>query len=300
MARTTLQPLEPWHFPKALRPLKQWAVYRIEDDRFTKRKTKVMYYTDGHQLLKSKSNDSSTWMTLGDALNLKNRNPHLAGIAFCITPGFVGIDFDKVREVETNKIEDWVLEWVAQFHTYGEVSQSKTGLHFIAQGHLPPQGRKNEQKKTEIYGDRRFFVFTGMRLTRCPDDVLPMQEQIDQFHAFLFPPQPKLPLEQCIHSPISIPQDGQSVLERMFSWKNGALLQQIYTSPEAWQGYYASQSSADFALVCALMRATNQDVGLVDSLFRNSALMREKWNKRTMADGRTYGQVTIDNALRKT
>jgi putative DNA primase/helicase len=294
MTRTTLQPLEPWHFPKALRPLKQWVAYRIEYDQTTQRKTKVMYYTDGRQLLKARSNQPGTWLTLGEALNLNNKNPNLDGIAFCITEGFVGIDFDKVRDADTHAIKPWVLEWINRFETYGEVSQSKTGLHFIAKGILPPEGRKNDSMQTEVYGDRRFFVFTGMRLTRCPDDVLPLQSVIDDFHAFVFPPKPKP--KPIVHAPI---QDQPDILKRMYGWKNGALIEQLYCIPEAWQGYYQSQSSADFALVCMLLRATKNDTTLTDTLFRRSALMRPKWDKRTMGDGRTYGQVTIDNAVQR-
>jgi hypothetical protein len=40
-----------------------------------------------------------------------------------------------------------------------------------------------------------------------------------------------------------------------------------------------------------------QDEGQIDRIFRQSALMREKWDKRHHSDGQTYGQATIQIAL---
>ena len=42
---------------------------------------------------------------------------------------------------------------------------------------------------------------------------------------------------------------------------------------------------------------TGKDVELVDSLFRQSGLMRPKWDEKHFSDGRTYGQVVIEKAV---
>jgi putative DNA primase/helicase len=38
----------------------------------------------------------------------------------------------------------------------------------------------------------------------------------------------------------------------------------------------------------------------MDSMFRESGLMRDKWDKVHSSDGSTYGELTIANAIRST
>ena len=58
---------------------------------------------------------------------------------------------------------------------------------------------------------------------------------------------------------------------------------------------YPSQSEADMALCNALAWWTNGDAGRVDRLFRQSGLMREKWDRPQA--GSTYGAITVENAV---
>ncbi len=54
------------------------------------------------------------------------------------------------------------------------------------------------------------------------------------------------------------------------------------------------------ALCCLLAFWTGGDAQRVDRLFRQSGLMRDKWDEVHYADGRTYGEVTVQRALRVT
>jgi putative DNA primase/helicase len=56
-------------------------------------------------------------------------------------------------------------------------------------------------------------------------------------------------------------------------------------------------SRADAALVAMLARVT-RDVAQIDRIFRTSALMREKWDRVSYSDGRTYGEGVIWFVLR--
>jgi len=50
--------------------------------------------------------------------------------------------------------------------------------------------------------------------------------------------------------------------------------------------------------LCALLAFwTGGDGQRIDRLFRQSGLMREKWDERHYADGSTYGEVTIERVL---
>jgi hypothetical protein len=44
---------------------------------------------------------------------------------------------------------------------------------------------------------------------------------------------------------------------------------------------------------------TGRDAARVDHLFRQSGLMRPKWDQKHFSDGRTYGQATVDKAVRE-
>ena len=67
-----------------------------------------------------------------------------------------------------------------------------------------------------------------------------------------------------------------------------------------WQDKFASQSEADLALCCALAFWTGRDKEQMDRLFRQSALFREKWDKVHHADGATYGEETLEQAVQRT
>jgi len=60
--------------------------------------------------------------------------------------------------------------------------------------------------------------------------------------------------------------------------------------------YDGDWSRADLALCSMLAYWTDGDAAAIDSLFRRSGLMREKWREKRGAA--TYGQRTIWAALR--
>lgn len=57
------------------------------------------------------------------------------------------------------------------------------------------------------------------------------------------------------------------------------------------------ESAADLALCNVLAFYTGGDAARMDELFRASPRYRDKWDKRHAADGRTYGEMTIETAL---
>jgi len=67
-----------------------------------------------------------------------------------------------------------------------------------------------------------------------------------------------------------------------------------------WNGNtvgYDSQSEADMALCCLLAFWTGGDQTQMEHLFRQSGLLREKWDEVHYADGSTYGEKTIERAI---
>lgn len=89
------------------------------------------------------------------------------GFVFLEEDPYVGIDFDNCRNPETGEIDPVVLQWLKFLPSYTEVSLSKTGLHIIIRARLDHAvigvqvPKAAEHVTIEIYGSRRFFVFTG-------------------------------------------------------------------------------------------------------------------------------------------
>jgi len=97
-------------------------------------------------------------------------------------------------------------------------------------------------------------------------------------------------------------RSDETVLHKALLAKNGENFRRYYTGdPTLWEGAGAkhqSQSEADFTLVLMLLYWTNGDSTQVDRLFRQSGLMREKWNRPIKA-GETYGERIIKDAIVK-
>jgi primase-polymerase (primpol)-like protein len=93
------------------------------------------------------------------------------------------------------------------------------------------------------------------------------------------------------------------LLERAIDSKSGATIQALLDGDAAlWQTHesrYPSQSEADMGLCFFLGFWTGGDPERMDRLFRNSGLMREKWDRRHYGNGATYGDVCIARTLLK-
>ncbi|MGV8058587.1 MAG: phage/plasmid primase, P4 family [Smithellaceae bacterium] len=59
---------------------------------------------------------------------------------------------------------------------------------------------------------------------------------------------------------------------------------------------FKSRSEADLAFISQLLCQTEGDAEQADILFRKSKLYREKWDEKHSADGKTYGQMTMEKA----
>ena len=92
------------------------------------------------------------------------------------------------------------------------------------------------------------------------------------------------------------------MLQKALAAKNGDTFKRYYHGdPSLWESAGArhrSQSEADFTLVLLLLYWTNHDLTQVDRLFRQSGLMRPKWD-RPVKGTETYGERIIQDALKK-
>lgn len=273
--------------PREIADLPQWVLWRMETR--GGRLTKVPFRADGTGALAS-TIDPSHWDTLWNARRAKldyawadlHREPfHGVGFVFTKDDPYVGIDLDHCRG------EDWADDLLRMFRTYQEISPSWLGYHIIGRGCLPG-GLGKRKGQIEVYDRGRFFCCTG----RCPptseNGVFDIQGPLEiLFDLVLNPP----PLVKRVPRPAPAEQDDEEVIKRAVKARNGYEVQRLYAGDSS---RYQSPSEADAALISLLIPYTRDRIQL-DRLFRNSGLMREKWDERH--GDKTYGDLTIEKQL---
>jgi putative DNA primase/helicase len=90
------------------------------------------------------------------------------------------------------------------------------------------------------------------------------------------------------------PMSDSELLTMARSAVNGDRFSKLFDIGD-WHHAYPSQSEADLALCAHLNFWTGGDVEQLDRLFRQSALMRPKWDEPRGAC--TYGERTLARAL---
>lgn len=249
---------------------------------------------------KAMTNNPSTWGSFEKATEEAEKYSGI-GFVFTNTP-FVGIDLDHVdADIEKYKQGDKnnvVSEYVDSLKSYTEYSQSGKGIHIIARGKLPGKGYKRGGFEFYDTSSPRFFATTG-NIASDYKGVRESQEEITKLHEKYIAPKPKenaVPEQVQSLEPVGVAQEinDDDLLKIARNSKNGKFFNDLYSGK--WQGHFSSQSEADISLLNMLAFWTVKDAGRMDSLFRRSGLMREKWERKQ--SGSTYGNLQIQAAIR--
>jgi primase-polymerase (primpol)-like protein len=91
--------------------------------------------------------------------------------------------------------------------------------------------------------------------------------------------------------------NDEALLEKARRASNGPKFERLWAGNT---GGYESNSEADMALCCLLAFWSGGNQRQMDRLFRQSGLLREKWDEVHFADGSTYGEKTIERAISNT
>lgn len=280
------------NFPDKLIELDQWVCWRVETRDGDP--TKVPYAING---LRAESDNPATWAKF-DEVCAAYLSGNYAGVGFMFSEHdpYAGIDFDKC--VDGQEIDPRRAGWMRQLDSYSEYSQSKTGIHTIVIGHLPPGRRKSRELNVEMYDRLRFFVVTGDHVPGTPLSLNERQAELEALHIEVFGrPKEKKPQTAQGNGSADIPADDQELLRLMFASKNGTQVESL------WRGnvnaYNGDHSAADLALCNYLAFWTGNDAERIDRMFRMSDLARDKWD-RNARTGETYGEGTVARAIAAT
>jgi putative DNA primase/helicase len=288
-------PVSPGGIPAELKALTQWVGWSYENQ--PERKAKKLW-TKVPKNPATGSNASSTnpetWGTFSQAM-ARCQGHGLDGIGFVVTKDddYVAIDLDGCRNPEAGEIHCWAQAIIDRFGSYTEVSPSGTGIRIFVKGRLPPHGRK--KGAIEIYEAARFVTVTGCHLTKTSSTIEERQAEIEAFHAEVFGEHRNQGNRQGQTAGYGdAPSSGLSdevILEKACRAVNAEKFLCLWSGDIS---HYASPSEADLALCCLLVFWSHDPVQ-IDRLFRQSALMRPKWDEQRGDE--TYAQRTIRHAL---
>lgn len=271
-----------------------WINWKLEER--DGKKTKVPYNprTGG----KAMSNNPDTWTTFDFA---QSKSADYSGIGFMFTDGICGIDIDnKTGNSELDKQAETII---ALMDTYTERSPSGTGWHIIFKcdmSKIPTVDSKldsryyykNPHNDLECYFPgltNRYFTYTeqgnGKNIEERTEQVLIFIENYMLKDNF----KPKNDRQEQTQASPSY-QPSTDVLEKARRAKNGADFSSLYDRGDI-SAYNGDDSAADLALCNKLAWWLQGNFNEIDNYFRQSALYREKWERKD------YRTTTINKAI---
>ena len=225
-----------------------------------------------------------------EAVDYMMLEPSASGLGFILGEGVAGIDIDGAFD-ETGCLHSDASAIVEMMKPcYMERSPSGSGIHILGFGTKSSAACKKPlqaSKLLEVYDKDRYFTVTGDRLPESETDLTDLTPRL---------------LSLCDRYLPGIKSKEASVPMTEDVWTDREVLDSIRQSPshafifeDLWNGDLAKHngdhSSADAALVERLLFFSGGNELQVDRLFRQSALMRDKWDE--MRGNKTYGELTI-------
>jgi len=291
--------------PQALAPLaqfNQWVLWISSPDPKRPGKTnkfpinpmtgdpKDGYVVDAH--------DHKHWMTCEQAFQLFP-NSRAAGIGFVFTESdpFFFIDIDDA--FDGSNWSDISQELGNRFAGAAiELSSSGKGAHIFGTCNPIPHGCKNKPLGLELYTSGRFVALTGNQTTG--DAFHYCGDAFSQVVADYFPPRTTEWTEEACDGWSGYEDDDALVNKALNSQSAGSAFGDRASFADLWnmnEDVLATafptnndvdswgRSEAEAALCSHLAFWTGRNCARIDTLFRASALMRDKWEREDYARG---------------
>ncbi len=287
------------NIPEDLKKLKQWVCYKVEkeikagEEHFTKRL--INPYTGKW----AKVSEPRDWAYYSIAIKQMAKYK-CDGISLCLTSlkgedlrnDIFCIDLDKVlsenETTEFGNFEAYKTYEMFKGKTYIEYSISGRGLHILGIGNLAENSRCKKEP-IETYDKNRFMSLTGAVTPDSIQSLGKLETELREANkAFIGVP--------VIYNANSvkrglITEDDRTLIDKIKNSKQGQKFCNLFEVGSNC----GDDSSDDFALCRILAFWTGNDELRIDSIFRQSALMRPKWDRNH--GSMTYGQLTIRNAI---
>lgn len=251
-----------------------------------------------------------TWVTYEEAVAAAEQK-HFSGVGFIIPEGWFFLDIDN------KAIDDpWVKERLDRFNTYAEYSQSGNGIHAYGKcdiEKLPTREISGKLKIDDHYYyikhptngmelyigglTNRFAVYTGNSICNVPvaDCTNAVLQTLNSDMTRKADCRERKSELAAFTSDVSDDRDNLNLVSSLLRQKNGEKFRKLYLdgdiSDYIGDDGHPDESRADLALASMIAFRTGDDPDRIFSIIRQSALMRDKWNR---AD---YRENTIRKAL---
>lgn len=277
--------------PAELKKLPNWVCWRAAEEvnRATGEvvRRKLPFQINGRG---ADASNPRTWNTF-EAVCAANG---FDGVGFEITSPYFGVDLDHVID-ENGKLDPEAAQVVNLMNSYTELSMSGTGLHIICKGTLPDHLCKRKlpgDRAFELYHEKRYFIVTGQpygALRPIREASKEGAELVDKYFS-------KASTGERRRNASASTMADDELLNRIRKSVQGDLFASLWSGDTSANG--GDDSAADLALCNILAFWTKGNAERMDDLFRQSRLMRDKWDKRH--GNRTYGEMTIEKAIADT
>jgi len=280
-------------FPARLLEMPRWVCWkRVTDPKRPNKPRKVPMAANGNG--KAACNRPATWGVFSQASETCTRKEY-DGLGFMLGDGVFGIDIDHcLSDGQPNELAREIINRVP---TYTEISPSGTGLHLLALGSLPDGNRGRRKGALEIYGEGRYFTVTGEQLPGTPSELCEASAVLPGIIADYIDNKPKQTDNRAVKAssqPVDVlALDNEKLINKIRASSQGAAFCTLWRGDTS--AHNGDASAADMALCNILAFWTGKDATRMDELFRQSGLMRPKWDETHGPD--TYGAMTIGKAI---
>lgn len=221
-------------------------------------------------------------------------------VGFCFTDGVCGIDIDKCRgNPELEARADEIIQFM---NTYTEYSPSGNGYHIIFKCDISKLPWEEKEYKDTYYQNahnglecyiagltNKYFTYTGEAV-----NSLDIEDRTDELLTFLEKYMRKSPQQNANSAGDSTKNNAHTSTSDVLSIarraKNSKKFVALFDEGNI-SAYNNDDSSADLALCNMLAFYCQGDAEMIDELFRQSKLYRQKWER---AD---YRNSTISKAI---
>lgn len=296
---------EPRNLPKYLQEHGLFCVWRYEqrDDKWTKVPYQPRNYRYG-----ADSTNPQNFTDMGTALAVSGAG--FDGLGIGIFDDLAAIDIDHCID-EAGNLSMMAQSIIELMDSYTEYSPSGKGIRIIfrAPGLVydrnayyinkrdasDPREQWPQKQGLEVYiagMTNKYVTVTGDTL-RAVDVAERTQQALQVVKRYMAKP-PKQETTKAPAQPVgaSLDLSDRELLDRARNANNGDKFSALYDRGD-WKGQgYPSQSEADIALCGILAYWTGRDADRIDRLFRESALMRDKWNRNDYRTGNN-GVITL-------
>lgn len=274
--------------PKELKENALFCLYKLEQRKG--KQTKVPYQVRG---ARADPSNPKCFANFNAVVSAYEKGGY-AGLGVGVFEPYVMIDIDHC--VTNGELSDMAKKIVGIMDSYTEYSPSGTGVHIIAKVDnfkfdASTYYINNRKLGLEVYvagATKKYLTITGNVIRGKPPEYrnAELQKVLDDFMK-----RKVIEKKKQVTVPGSYLSDV-SVIQHILASKQAEKFKPL------WEGEIPegkSHSEADMILVQMLAFWCGGDAEQMDRLFRQSGLMRDKWDEKRGRD--TYGAITIENAI---